>query len=186
VVILGDAATAFAAPRPANGGPALETTENEIASTVASIELPVVAVDQSRTAFTAAVATSNIEAKNSLVGFQGDFTFDERVVTFESQPVSSAGLTSGTWSVLGNVLPGPGPIRTLRVSAFSLGGAPLSGAGTLFNLNMIRVAKAGQSTPLVWAPAADHLIFIDADLNTQPAGNAAPGSVVSQFSSREK
>jgi hypothetical protein len=34
-----------------------------------------------------------------------------------------------------------------------------------------------QGTQLLWAAAPDQFIFIDADLNTQKPGNAAPGSV---------
>ena len=132
----------------------------------------------------APVTTSAIDASTNLVGFQGDFTFDERVVTFASQPVSNAGLTAGNWNVSGNVLAGPGPIRTLRISAYSNDFKPLAGAGTLFNLNMISVSKA-QSTPLSWAAAADdQFIFIGADLNTQKPGNAAPGSVSASPSQR--
>ena len=129
------------------------------------------------TNFIAAVKTSAIDAKNKLVGFQGDFTFDERVVTFQSEPVQKAGLTGGNWNVSGNVLPGTGPIRTLRISAFSNDFTPLSGSGTLFELRMTRVSKAAQGTPLLWAAPPDQFIFIDADLKTQKPGNAAPGSV---------
>ena len=129
------------------------------------------------TNFVAAVRSSDIDAKSNLVGFQGDFTFDERMVTFQNEPVQKAGLTGGNWNVSGNVLPGPGPIRTLRVSAYSNDFKPLSGSGTLFNLNMTRVSKAAQGTRLIWAAAPDQFIFIDAALNTQKPGNAASGSV---------
>ena len=88
------------------------------------------------TNFIAQVTTTAIDAKNKLVGFQGDFTFDERVVTFQSEPVQNAGLTAGNWNVSGNVLPGAGPIRTLRISAYSNDFTPLSGSGTLFELRM--------------------------------------------------
>jgi len=132
---------------------------------------------QSRTNFTAAVTTSAIDAKNKLVGFQGDFTFDERVVTFQSEPVQKAGITGGDWNVSGNVLPGAGPIRTLRLSAYSNDFTPLSGSGTLFELRMSKVSQAVQGTQLLWAPPPDHFIFIDADLNTQKPGNAVPGSI---------
>ena len=100
--------------------------------------------NQSQSNFIAAVTTTAIDAKNNLVGFQGDFTFDERAVTFQSEPVQKAGLTGGNWNVSGNVLPGPGPIRTLRISAYSNDFAPLSGSGTLFELRMSRVSKAAQ------------------------------------------
>jgi hypothetical protein len=50
------------------------------------------------------------------------------VVTFQSEPVQKAGITGGSWDVSGNVLPGSGPIRTLRISAYSNDFTPLSGA----------------------------------------------------------
>ena len=150
---------------------------DEVPSTVAAVALPEVAVDRSRTNFIAAVRTTAIDAKNKLVGFQGDFTFDERVVTFQSEPVQKAGLTGGNWNVSGNVLPGRGPIRTLRISAYSNDFTPLSGSGTLFELRMRLTVKASQSTPLLWAAPPDQFIFIDADLNTQTPGDAVRGIV---------
>jgi hypothetical protein len=165
----------------------------EVPATVAAVALPEVAVAQlrapknsreqvlsrvqSKRNFIAAVTTTAIDAKDKLVGFQGDFTFDQRVVTFQSEPVRKAGITGGDWNVSGNVLPGAGPIRTLRISAYSNDFTPLSGSGTLFELRMTRVSKRAQGTPLLWAAPPDQFIFIDADLNTQQPGNAAPGSV---------
>ena len=153
------------------------TSAGEVPATVAAVALPEVAVDQSKSNFIAAVTTTAIDAKSNLVGFQGDFTFDERVVTFQSEPVQKAGMTSGNWNVSGNVLPGAGPIRTLRISAYSNDFTPLSGSGTLFELRMTRVSKAAQGTQLLWAAAPGQFIFIDADLKTQQPGTAAPGSV---------
>jgi hypothetical protein len=75
------------------------------------------------------VTASEIDASNKVIGFQGDLTFDERAITFQSEPVSKGGLTEGNWNVSGNVLPGVGPIRTLRVSAYSNDFTPLSGSG---------------------------------------------------------
>ena len=156
-------------------------TSREIASTVATLSLPDVALDRSTTDFTAAVTTSAIDGKNKLVGFQGDFTFDERVITFQNPPVQKAGITGGNWNVSGNVLPGAGPIRTLRVSAYSNDFTPLSGSGTLFELRMTRVSSTpGASTQLLWVAPPNQFIFIDADLNTQAPGNAAPGSVAAK------
>ena len=161
----------------------LNTGGGEVASTVAAVALPEVAVDQSKSNFIAAVKTSAIDAKNKLVGFQGDFTFDERVVTFQSEPVQKAGITGGNWNVSGNVLPGEGPIRTLRISAYSNDFTPLSGSGTLFELRMrtVSVRNSGHSEfrtfPLVWAAPPDGFIFIDADLNTQKPGSAVAGVV---------
>jgi hypothetical protein len=188
-LVYGDVASAFAHRPEGNPGQDAASGDgisaNEVPSTVAAIALPEVALDQlrkpsrapSRTNFTAAVTTSAISEASNLVGFQGDFSFDERVVSFESEPVQKAGITAGNWNVSGNVLPGAGPIRVLRVSAYSNDFTPLSGSGTLFELRMTRVNTAAQSTELIWAPPPDQFIFIDADLNTQKPGNAAPGSV---------
>ena len=110
--------------------------------------MPEVAVDAFVTDFIVQVTTSKINAGDKLVGFQGDFIFDERVVTFQSPPVSNAGLTGGNWNVSGNVRPGAGPIRTLRISAYSLDFTPLSGSGTLFELRMTRVGQAAQGMGL--------------------------------------
>ena len=168
--VVGDAASAFN-NRP--GG-----NENEMGfSTVAFVALPDVAPTRSMTNFTAPVTTSAVDASERVVGFQGDFTFDERVVKFASSPIEKAGLTAGNWNVTGNVLPGNGPIRTLRISAYSTDFAPLSGAGTLFMLKMERVSQSGETTPLVWSAPPDNFIFINADLQTQRPGSASSGSV---------
>jgi hypothetical protein len=163
------------------GGPSQDaaddsTSAGEVPATVAAVSLPNGGDDQPKTNFIAAVTTTAIDARNKLVGFQGDFTFDERVVTFQSEPVQKAGITGGNWNVSGNVLPGTGPIRTLRISAYSNDFAPLNGSGTLFELRMTSVSKA-QSTPLIWAAPPDQFIFIDTDLRTQKPGHVAPGSV---------
>ena len=182
-LVLGDISAAYE-HRPE--GPSQDAADDdgtgagEVPATVATLSLPNVAVDAFVTNFIAQVTTTAIDAKNKLVGFQGDFTFDERVVTFQSEPVQKAGLTGGNWNVSGNVLPvqpGAGPIRTLRISAYSNDFTPLSGSGTLFELRMTRVSKAAQGTQLLWAAPPDHFIFIDADLKTQKPGNAASGSV---------
>jgi len=178
-LIFGDVATPFAdrAGGPSPDAASAGTGADEIPATVAAVALPDVVVDQSRSTFIAAVTTSAIDSKDKLVGFQGDFTFDERVITFQSEPVRKTGITGGNWNVAGNVLPGKGPIRTLRISAYSNDFVPLSGSGTLFELEMIRVNKTTQSTPLIWAAPPDNFIFIDADLKTQKPDNAAPGRV---------
>jgi hypothetical protein len=188
-IVFGDVATGFVHRPEGPEGPSEPATGDdemsggEVAATVAAVGLPEVAVAQFRSNFVAAVTVSEIDAKDKLVGFQGDLTFDERVVSFQNPPVSNAGLSGGNWNVLGNILPGDGPIRTLRISAYSNDFLPLSGSGTLFNLNMTRVSPGAQSTPLIWAAPPDDLIFIDADLNTHRAGNAAPGSVTPVSSS---
>jgi hypothetical protein len=153
------------------------TSSGEVPATVATLSLPNVAVDAFVTNVIVQVTTTKIDAKNKLVGFQGDLTFDERVVTFQSEPVQKAGLTGGNWNVSGNVLPGTGPIRTLRISAYSNDFTPLSGEGMLFELRMTKVSQTAQGTQLNWAASPNQFTFIDADLKTQKPGNAAPGSV---------
>jgi hypothetical protein len=189
-LVFGDVASGFVerAGGPSQTGAGDGTSASEVPATVAAVALPELAVAQSRSNLIATVRTSAIDAKNKLVGFQGDFTFDERVVTFQSQPVQKAGVTQGNWNVSGNVLPGKGPIRTLRISAYSNDFTPLSGSGTLFELRMrtvsdsaLRIPNSG--FPLLWASPPNQFIFIDADLHTQKPGNAAPGSVTPSISS---
>ena len=100
---------------------------------VATVSLPVATISTSLTTFVQPVVTSAINPADNLVGFQGDFTYNSSVVTFQNPPVSSAGLTANNWNVSGNAIqPGAGSIRTLRISAFSNDFTPLSGSGTLF------------------------------------------------------
>ena len=70
----------------------------EVPTPVAEVSLPDVAMALSRGNFVAAIRISEIDAKDNLVGFQGDLTFDERAVTFEEPPVQNAGLTAGNWN----------------------------------------------------------------------------------------
>src|SRR5438105_2433068 len=100
------------------------------------------------------------------------------MVRFQDPPVESAGLTAENWNVSGNVLPAPaaGPIKTLRVSAFSLDGTPLLGSGPLFQLNMTRVSRTVDPTQLLWV-APPNFIFIDRELNAHKPSTAVPGSI---------
>jgi hypothetical protein len=149
--------------------------------TVSTVSLPIAGVTTAVTTFIQPVTTTNINSSDNLVGFQGDFTFDETVVTFQNPPVSGSGLTGNNWNVSGNVLPGSGPIRTLRISAFSNDFTPLSGSGALYNLNMTRVSSTpGTSTALTWAASPNDFIFIDADLNPHSPCNIPPGSITIQ------
>lgn len=173
-LVFGDVTTSFV-HRPGGSSDPDAPEDGSIASAVAGVALPEGDLDTSSTNFVAQVATSYIDATTKLVGFQGDFTFDERVVTFEREPVQNAGLTRGNWNVSGNILPGRGPIRTLRVSAFSNDFTPLSGKGTLFELRVKRIGKEAQGTELRWAAPPDQFIFIDADLNIQEPSVAPLG-----------
>ena len=47
--------------------------------------------DEFDTNFTVPVTTTAIDTKDKLVGFQADFAFDERAVTFQSAPTGKAG-----------------------------------------------------------------------------------------------
>ena len=172
-LVFGDVASSFVH----RSGASSPDESNVIPGTVTTLTLPNVSMDQSNVNFIAAVTTSAVDGRNKLVGFQGDLSFDERTVTFQSEPVQSAGLTKRNWNVSGNVLPGIGPIRALRISAYSNDFTPLSGSGTLFELRMTKVPDPTQGTPLLWAAPPDEFIFIDADLRTQRPGRAAPGSV---------
>ena len=91
-LVFGDVVAGFVelADGPSRNAPDDGRSAGEVAATVAAIALPEVAVDQ--TNFIAAVRTSAIDAKNKPIGFQGDFTFDERVVIFQCEPVQKAGL----------------------------------------------------------------------------------------------
>jgi phosphatidylinositol-3-phosphatase len=171
-------ATATIAPTPT---PIPTPTPTPSPSLVAMVSLPTATIDTSVTTFTQPVATSAINGADNLVGFQGDFTFDETVVAFQSPLVSSAGLTASNWNVSGNVLSGGGPIRTLRVSAFSNDFTPLSGSGTLYNLNMTRVSSSpGANTALTWQAPPNDFYFIDANLDSQTPGSTPPGSITIQ------
>ena len=120
-LVFGDVASGFVhrPEGPSQPTAAEDMHAGEVSAIGATLSLPNVAVDPSVTNFIVEVTTSDLDAKDNLVGFQGDFTFDERVVTFQSPPVSNAGVTAGNWNVSGNILPGEGPIRTLRISAYS-------------------------------------------------------------------
>ena len=108
---------------------------------------------------------------HNLIGFQGDFVFDSTVVTFATAYAQAAGLTAGppSWTIAGNIEPGGGPTsRIARISAFVSDGATgLNGAGTLFNLRMLRVSSTpGASTALTWQPDPDNFYFTDDNLNS--------------------
>ena len=179
-MIFGDIASAFVY-LPERQSPDTETPDvidREVVATTAKVSLPNVAVEAFVTDFIVPVTTSAIDPRDNLVGFQGDFIFDEREVTFQNEPVQKAGLTGRGWNVSGNVLPGEGPIRTLRISAFSNNLMPLSGSGILFELRMTKASETAIGTQLLWAMPPNDFIFIDTDLNTRTPTDSLPGSVI--------
>jgi CSLREA domain-containing protein len=146
-------------------------------SAVAIVSLPITNISSVAPPFTRPVTTSAISAGDNLIGFQGDFTFDTSVVSFQSPAVSAAGLTATNWNVSANIL-GAGTIKTLRISAFSTDFTPLSGSGTLFNLNFVRVSSMpAATTALTWAASPNNFEFINASLAAQLPGSTLAGSV---------
>jgi CSLREA domain-containing protein len=179
-LVIGDI-TGDVTPTIANRDSAKAVANPVTPSTVAMVSLPVANVSTNVTSFTQPVTTTNIDAADNLVGFQGDFTFDSSVVTFQvPTSASPAGLTAinpGDWVIGSNII-GAGTIKTLRISAFSQSSTPLSGSGTLFNLNFTRVSNTvAASTLLEWAPAPNNFVFIDTGLNKQAPTDTPPGSV---------
>jgi len=148
-----------------------------IPSAVTTVSLPIGNISTNVSNFTLAVTTSNIDPADNLVGFQGDFTFDSSVVTFQATPASPAGLTASNWNVSANIL-GAGTIKTLRISAFSNTSTPLSGSGTLFNLNFTRVSNSvGANTTLSWAQSPNNFVFIDTQLVKQSPASTPDGKI---------
>jgi hypothetical protein len=177
-LIFGDVASPFA-DRPAGPSPdaATEADGNSASLSVSTtVTLPSYAFDLSVPKLILPVTTTLIDPKEQLVAFQGDLTFDERVVRFQNEPAQKAGLTGGNWNVSSNVLNGRGPIRTLRISAFSSDLEPLSGAGTLFELLLTPVNNGSRNTPFIWAESPNDFIFIDLDLKTRKPTAASPGN----------
>ena len=177
-LVFGDVASGFV-HRPEGASQDLESDgAAEVPPTVTAVSLPGVKLGQAQGAKSATVTTTSIDRTNKLVGFQGDIIFDERAISFASIPVRKAGLTAGNWNVSGNILDGPGPIRTLRISAYSTDFTPLSGKGTLFEVNVTRQSE--KMDPLLWAASPNDFLFIDADLNTQRPISSASGRVVTE------
>ena len=176
--IYGDVTTSFVHLHegPSEAVTTSTSTSREPLPSVNAVSLPNALLSESSNLIVP-VTTSPIDPESNVVGFQGDIIFDERVVTFQSEPVQKAQLTSGNWNVSGNVLPGRGPMRTLRISAFSNDFVPLSGEGTLFELRLDRVGSGSQAAQLVWAPAPGEFLFIDSDLNAHRPITAVPGGV---------
>lgn len=177
-LIFGDVADPLVEPATGPSRPAAIFGPNtrDIAATITVVTVPRVPADRFATdGNSIVVTTTTLDPKHNLVGFQGDLTFDERVVNFEGNPVENTGLTVGNWNVAGNVLAGPGPIRTLRISGYSTDFKPLSGEGALFGLRINRPSKGTGTTLLLWASPPNNFIFIDADLNTHLPTIATPG-----------
>ena len=144
------------------------------------VSLPVATIAPSVTNFTQPVMASTIDAADNLVGFQGDLSFDSSVVSFQSPPVSPSGLTTNNFNVSGVILSnGPGPIKKVKIFAYVNDFVtPLSGAGTLFTLNMMRVSSTpNASSSLSWLPTPDDFEFFNVDLDNRLPSSAPSGSI---------
>jgi hypothetical protein len=170
--VAADAAPSEKLPQDRNGpaalrhsGPVVNIPEPNQRVTVS---LPVITLDNqvpAETVLIQPILTTNLDFNRRYVGFQGDFTFDPNIVNFSPPYVESAGLTADGWSVLANVLNGPGTSKTLRVSGFSFNLTPLSGSGVLYNMRMLRVAGApGAITSLDWRLYPNGFLFFDDQL----------------------
>ena len=117
------------------------------------------------TVFTEPVTTTFLDQGQGWIQFQGDFTYDSAIVSFDATPAEPAGLTAAGWAVSGTIInSGPGSIKTLHITA--TGSSALNGSGTLFNLRMVRVSTTpGDTTSLVWNQSPTNFRF----------GNAAGG-----------
>jgi hypothetical protein len=160
-------------------GPSIETAQSvQAPTTVATVSLPIASVANSITNFSLPVTTSTISAADNLVGFQGDFTFDPSVVTFQTPRASKAGLTLiGSWSLSASILPDG---VTLRVSAFNTDDPPmpLSGSGVLFNLNFTRVSSTvGAFSDLTWKASPNNFVFIDGNTIKQAPTSTPAGKI---------
>lgn len=174
-LVLGDIVAPFTIP--ANRTEEDSAESSQVSSAVTEVSVPQIVQGQSKDT-TLLVTSSPIDAGSNFIGFQGDLVFDERAITFQSEPIQKAGMTAGNWSVSGNVLPGKGPIRTLRVSAFSTDLTPLIGSGTLFELKLGSVNPMRHETQLTWAASPNQFIFIDRNLSTRSPATS-PSRVMS-------
>src|SRR5678815_255387 len=99
-LIFGDVSTSFVY-RPEGAAPpnAHEVgTSRDVIATIGMVSLPNVVVRGSGGDFITEVKTSTINPNNKFVGFQGDISFDERVIIFRDEPVQKAGITKGNWN----------------------------------------------------------------------------------------
>lgn len=90
------------------------------------------------------VTTGSVTGRN-VIAYDLDITFDPSVLQPDAiTPVSASGTLSSSMSVVAN----PNMAGRLKVVAYTT--TPLSGAGTLLNLNFKVVGNAGTSSALTW------------------------------------
>src|SRR5262249_49346688 len=128
-----------------------------------TVNLPTADLDTSIPVTTVVMLPVNSTATDpalNFVGFQGDFIFDSSVLTSPPPYVAAGDVTANDRTVAGNVIdldPPHPPLKALRVSAFANGLSPLSGAGSLYKIQMIRMSNTtGANTTLTWRPAPSH------------------------------
>lgn len=157
---------------------ALRNTVARIAaSTVDTLSLPNISISPKSTNLIIPIKVSYIGSNSKIVAFQGDFTFDSSLITFETVPIQKAGLTAGNWTVAGNVMSSRGNLKTLRISAFANDLKPLISSGTLFELRVNKVKKPNKIAQLIWKASPDNFVFIDTSTNKQAPSALNTGNI---------
>src|SRR5262249_39456957 len=139
-----------------------------------TVSLPNAVVGTNLTNFTLPLTLSANTAP--FISFDLHFTFNTAVVGFQATPVSAAGLTASGWSVAGNVVG-----NELRISGFATTATPVSGTGTLLNLNFTRLGAQGTSTALTWTLAAFDDFAAIAAAGNITIGGAPSAATLSSF-----
>lgn len=152
-------------------------TAKMAASTVDTLSLPNISISPKSRNLVIPIKVSYVGSKSKIVGFQGDFTFDSSLITFDSMPVQKAGLTAGNWTVAGNVISSRGNLKTLRISAFANDLKPLISSGTLFELRVNQAKKSNKIAQLIWKASPDNFVFIDTETNKQEPSALNTGSL---------
>lgn len=153
------------------------TTTKMVAATVDTLSLPNISISPKSTNLVIPIKVSYVGSKSKIVGFQGDFTFDSSLITFETMPVQKAGLTAGNWTVAGNVMSSRGNLKTLRISAFANDLKPLISSGTLFELHISKIKKPSKIAKLIWKASPDNFVFIDISTDKQAPSTLNTGNI---------
>lgn len=165
---------------------------------VARVTLPDQAIAASRGVFIVPVTVSKIDpaVHGNLQAFQGDFTYDSSIISFQSNPVTAGSVminNGGQWSLMANpnLTQTNATLKTLRITAFCLNNVGLATNGaasdTLFTLNLVRVGKAGTETAMIWSsPPNGHFRFFDTEGFARVPSGAPPGKIAVSASTGRK
>ena len=146
-MLLGEVSGNWTPAGPSSQGPSKEQTPNSAlapcGAPAISLTLPSASVSNSLTNFTLPIGIGDTTGE-SVTGYDIRFTFDPAVVGLQATPVSNAGTLSSGMTVTTNTAT-PGLLIVTAAQA-----APISGSGTLLNVNFTRVGANGTSTALTW------------------------------------